>query len=74
MSERYPTMVESQELSVACPKCQAEPYKWCTRWEKTGKGPGQYQTTVRVMARDLHTDRFRAATDAGRLPLPGGVI
>lgn len=46
--------VRAAQLRVACPKCGAPPH----------------QTCVTKTPHNLHAARWRAATDAGLLPIP----
>jgi hypothetical protein len=69
MSEKHPTEVEQAQLRVSCPRCEAEPGRWCFRWQRSTK-LGEYRATLTVKVSSLHAARFHEATRVGLLPLP----
>jgi hypothetical protein len=61
MSYTKPTQVEQREMEVPCPRCPAVVGEWC--WNENG-----------YRHRELHDQRFYAATEAGLLPIGDEVV
>ena len=72
MSRANPTTVERRQLEFTCPKCQANAGEWCQLHVHKTHPIVEIEFVGRM--KNLHSARFAAATDAGRLPLTQGEI